>query len=112
MIGFGEVCVVHLLGNCVLLCVFYFACLVSCVLCRVCSVLQVSLDRPLLIPPSVSLMFIYWQTISHNLYSVYIFIFAEGLRIKVRGHVFVCEGCRFVRTVWFFSFFILLHIIR
>jgi hypothetical protein len=46
-----------------------------------------------------SLTFIYWQTISHNLYSVYIFIFAEGLRIKVRGHVFVCEGCRFVRTV-------------
>jgi hypothetical protein len=112
MIGFGEVCVAHLLGNCVLLCVFYFACLVSCVLCRVCSVLQVSLDRPLLIPPSVSLMFIYWQTISHNLYSVYIFIFEEGLRIKVRGHVFVCEGCRFVWTVWFFSFFILLHIIR
>ena len=32
MIGFGEVCVAHLLGNCVLLCVFYFACLVSCVL--------------------------------------------------------------------------------
>ena len=34
MVCFGEVCVVHLLGNCVLLCVFYFACLgpVSCVL--------------------------------------------------------------------------------